>query len=453
MDAYSLGQYLREARETRELSLQQAEADLKIRRFILEAFEAGDFGALDVSPVQIRGFLRNYARFLGLDEDTVIQYYDSSQQPDTRRRGRRPQATQEPTRPAGPQRSAEPPARPMPAPAARQPGDSQSMPVYPGGRREVKRVRRRRRFNLLLVLVIAAAAISIIAFVATRLIEPPAGRTGTPVPAATQPGVAALPTLTPTLPASAVPALSPTPVLELQQSYAGEPVLVTIGFTQRTWVRVEADGEEIFAGIVRPDELVIEQRANGEIYVQASNAQALGVVYNGQTQPVFGARGQSVSISFRPGNDIRVEGGSVVLAATATPEPRLTEVDLGGQPVAATETPEGADAITATPTPTATDATVTEETPLPTSTPDPSLPTQLPVLGGGQVSAPPTPLPPTPSPTVQVVDSVPTATAGGQPPTAEASPEPTNTAAPSLPTAVLPPRQTPSNVTPTKPPS
>ncbi|HRL12748.1 MAG TPA: helix-turn-helix domain-containing protein, partial [Aggregatilineales bacterium] len=96
MDAYSLGQYLREARETRELSLQQAEADLKIRRFILEAFEAGDFGALDVSPVQIRGFLRNYARFLGLDEDTVIQYYDSSQQPDTRRRGRRPQAAQEP---------------------------------------------------------------------------------------------------------------------------------------------------------------------------------------------------------------------------------------------------------------------------------------------------------------------------------------------------------------------
>jgi hypothetical protein len=325
------------------------------------------------------------------------------------------------------------------------------MPVYPGGRREVKRARRRRRFNVLLVLVIAAAALSIIAFVATQLVVPSTGRSGTPAPVATQPGVAALPTLTPTLPASAVPALSPTPVLELQQSYAGEPVLVTIGFTQRTWVRVEADGEEIFAGIVRPDELVIEQRANGEVYVQASNAQALGVVYNGQTQPVFGARGQSVTISFRPGNDIRVEGGSVVLAATATPEPRLTEIDLGGQPVAGTETPDVAAEMSETPTPTV--ETVPEETPLPTSTPDPSLPTQLPVLGGGQVSAPPTQPPPTPSPTVQVVESVPTASTGGQPPTAEASPEPTNTVAPSLPTAVLPPRQTPSNVTPTKPPS
>jgi hypothetical protein len=158
-----------------------------------------------------------------------------------------------------------------------------------------------------------------------------------------------------------------------------------------------------------------------------------------------------VTISFRPGNDIRVEGGSVVLAATATPEPRLTEIDLGGQPVAATETPDVVDVITQMPSPTV--ETVPEETPLPTSTPDPSLPTQLPLLGGGQVSVPPTPLPPTPSPTVQVVDSVPTATTGGQPPTAEASPEPTTTAAPSLPTAVLPPRQTPSNVTPTKPPS
>jgi hypothetical protein len=140
----------------------------------------------------------------------------------------------------------------------------------------------------------------------------------------------------------------------------------------------------------------------------------------------------------------------VVLASTPTPEPRLTEIDLGGQPVG-TEAPDSAGSeSTVTETPTT--GVTPEETPLPTATPDPSLPTQLPVLGGGQVSVPPTPLPPSPSPTLEVVDAVPTTSAGAGAPTTEASSAPTNTLEPSLPTAVLPPRITPSSVTPTKPP-
>lgn len=62
MDALALGRYLREAREAKELTLDDAERTLRIRQRVLEAFELGDFRVMDASPVQIRGFIGNYAR-------------------------------------------------------------------------------------------------------------------------------------------------------------------------------------------------------------------------------------------------------------------------------------------------------------------------------------------------------------------------------------------------------
>ena len=78
MDAFSLGQFLRNAREANEIELADAVAKLRIRQPILEAFEAGDFAATNMSDIQIRGMLRNYARFLALDEEQVLRFYDEA---------------------------------------------------------------------------------------------------------------------------------------------------------------------------------------------------------------------------------------------------------------------------------------------------------------------------------------------------------------------------------------
>src|SRR6185503_6553437 len=78
MDAQALGRYLRETREAKELTLEDAERALRIRQRILESFELGEFHISDASTVQIRGFIRNYARFLGLDEDSVVAYYEDA---------------------------------------------------------------------------------------------------------------------------------------------------------------------------------------------------------------------------------------------------------------------------------------------------------------------------------------------------------------------------------------
>ncbi|MDX1995367.1 MAG: DUF4115 domain-containing protein [bacterium] len=90
MDLFSLGLYLKDTREAKEIALDKVERDLRIRRKVLESFEAGDFNLPELSPVQLRGFLRNYARYLGLDDERVVLLYEAAIQNANRRsRGRR----------------------------------------------------------------------------------------------------------------------------------------------------------------------------------------------------------------------------------------------------------------------------------------------------------------------------------------------------------------------------
>jgi cytoskeleton protein RodZ len=66
-----IGQQLRQRREERQLSLEQAAQATHIRQRYLQALEAGDFAALP-SDVQARGFLRAYASYLNLDSNALI---------------------------------------------------------------------------------------------------------------------------------------------------------------------------------------------------------------------------------------------------------------------------------------------------------------------------------------------------------------------------------------------
>ena len=66
----AVGEKLREAREIRGVDLFRVERDTKIRSKYLAALEDGDFAELP-GDVYARGFLRNYATYLGLDADEM----------------------------------------------------------------------------------------------------------------------------------------------------------------------------------------------------------------------------------------------------------------------------------------------------------------------------------------------------------------------------------------------
>jgi transcriptional regulator with XRE-family HTH domain len=67
----SIGKKLREAREGRNLTLEQVSQALRIRPYHLQALETDDYSAIP-SAAQARGFLRNYAEFLGLNVEELV---------------------------------------------------------------------------------------------------------------------------------------------------------------------------------------------------------------------------------------------------------------------------------------------------------------------------------------------------------------------------------------------
>lgn len=71
-----LGNRLREARESQGLSLQQAEETTRIRLVFLEALEEERFDELP-GDVYARGFIRNYAQFLGLDQQELLASFSA----------------------------------------------------------------------------------------------------------------------------------------------------------------------------------------------------------------------------------------------------------------------------------------------------------------------------------------------------------------------------------------
>ena len=60
-----LGSELQQAREKKGVSLSEAESATRIKECYLQALEVDDWAALP-TQVQARGFLRNYAVYLGL---------------------------------------------------------------------------------------------------------------------------------------------------------------------------------------------------------------------------------------------------------------------------------------------------------------------------------------------------------------------------------------------------
>lgn len=341
MDAYSLGEYLREAREAKEFDIEDVVASLRIRQPILESFESGEFENQGVPEIQIRGLLRIYGRHLELDEDHVLLLYDQMRVAQEKgRRGRR-----------GRGRRLEPLEERF----------SSTQPLQ-----EIELVDRRSSgcrsaLRVLFLLLISAAAVAVIAFVTLELIGIEPGeepQTATDAPADT-------PSATAESPITAPP--EPTVALAANRSqYSGSGILVSLLLTQRSWLSLLVDGAEAYVGIAAAQTL-LEYSAESEVLLSASNARALDLIWNGQRQGQIGARGQRVDIRFTadmavvslgPASDLAIEtpteaivvesvvavaeqeaGPSPMPVIEATPAPTLTPIATSPLPAQATVTP------------------------------------------------------------------------------------------------------------------
>lgn len=401
MNAEALGQQLRAAREARELTIEDVEQALRIRIKFLEAFETGAYEDLP-GLVQARGFLRNYARYLGLDQDAILAEFDTIQRSGTGRGRRfRPRA-------AGPAVPVEPVL-----------GDALAPP-------EASRARR-----ALLIMGAALGLVGILAgcFLLTQLVEDMLNEQASIAGPDLVTILPTAPTLTPSATFEPSPTLSGGGAAVVAGPLITDRVVLRLNAVQRTWLRVIADGVVSYEGLVEPG-LALQYQAAEFLTVQAANGSALEVVFNNLPIGLLGVRDQAVDRTFTP-----------EMILTPTVPPTFTPSPTGGLPPATVV--DGA--------PTALPALPGEGDAgaVPTSTPDAFgfiSPTPLPQPGQ--------PIPPTFTPP-PVDDSsgaagatqpvFPTPSATLPPPTITPSPTltdtPTQTVSPT-PTAILPPRIT-----------
>jgi len=293
-----LGHTLREARERLGLTLEEVERATRIRDRHLQSLERGDFSSLP-SPVQARGFLHNYAEFLGLDADQVLLRYADG----LRRRVDRARANshhqEAPTRPSVQVRTRRP--RWLTSDLFVAAGITLAILVVLvwGGGRVMAALRERNDSE------------SSSSFLLPSPTVPTA--TSTALPQQT-PAALGLATELATATGTPAPVVGPTNVVSLR-----------IVVEKRAWVWVLVDGQEAFRGRAAPGE-ILEYQADERVEVTTGNAGGLRVFYRGQDQGLLGELGQVM---------IRVW----TLEGVLTPTPTQTRTPTATPLVTPTHTP------------------------------------------------------------------------------------------------------------------
>lgn len=246
----ALGQRFRTARDARGLSLSEVAEQVRIRAVYLAAIENEDWSAIG-APVYIRGFLRTYARFLGLDAEEIVAEFNIGEG----------------------ERGAIVPTRGNIADMGR--GGRRGLPVSA------------------LIWIASAIAIILIAFVVyNELTLPKPGAVGilaTPIPApSTSPSPLA--TATPSPAASA----SPTPVASATPPPVG--ARLALHLTAACWLRVWSDGKLVSQGTFAAG--TTQTFSGRTVSVLVGNAGAADVLVDGKDLGKMGARGQVVQRSF-----------------------------------------------------------------------------------------------------------------------------------------------------------
>jgi cytoskeletal protein RodZ len=286
----SIGQALRQRRESLSLTLDEIERHTHVRQHYLQALELGDFDHLP-SSVQTRGMLNNYARFLDMDVDAILLQFAEGLQ--AKRLEQQPALVEKPPSP-----DAKSPSK-VTLPAGLRP--YLSMDILVGG-------------GLVLILLAFAVwgtsrVINLHSAVtpqstAESISDILAGASGTvtftptPSPAGTETvlsteGVTAIGT---------IPAAGPGPV---------QVVVVALG---QAYLRVTVDGKTQFDGRIS-DGTAYSFSGNNQIEVLTGNGAGVGILFNQGNLGPMGRFGEVVD---------RIFTANAILNPTATNTPTQT---------------------------------------------------------------------------------------------------------------------------------
>jgi cytoskeleton protein RodZ len=244
----SFGEELRRERLIREISLEEISQATKISVRLLIALEESDLKRLP-APTFTRGFIRAYARHLGIDPEEKVNAY-----------------------------LADLAEKPLDAPTAKK-------------ARPRSRFLRGRRATAGTIVGVVTAVLLLLGLIASpeRRMKPVRERRVAPraAPVAFK-NVAASSEPTP---AQAAPA--PAAAVIPEPAANGPSITLTLEFEQDSWTRLDADGETVLQGLVRHGELRRFQARDG-FRLTLGNAGGVRVSVDGRALDPLGRAGQVV---------------------------------------------------------------------------------------------------------------------------------------------------------------
>ncbi len=301
----ALGATLRAAREARGWTLDEVERVVRIRAKYLAALEAGDLDALP-SPLQARGFLRNYAQHLGLDPAQALSQLNEALQPARPGRGLarlRPRAKTEK-------------GASSPVTAAATPAPSAASTPFGA----LRRARRLFTPDVIIALTVLTIIAGFFIWGGSRLASTVFGQNQL-----TQTPELIGPTATP----------SPTIIANITTTFTQPPpdvqfsnVQLALIIEQRTFVRVTVDGAVKFDGLLMPQD---RQDYVGQNLIEVTTGNGAGVraMLNQRDLGPMGDTAEVVTRQYLPGGVITVTPTitftpSNTAPPTDTPSPTAT---------------------------------------------------------------------------------------------------------------------------------
>jgi cytoskeleton protein RodZ len=266
-----LGERLREARESQGISMSQAAVETRILQRYLVALEDGDYQHLP-GDVYARGFIRNYADYLGIPAEELIELY------------RRERGMSEPIRvvPA----TSSPRMRGL------------VIPSFFGV------------FFVVLVLVGASyLALSALNFVGESArpqaaTQPTSVPTPRPLPTSAPqptdlPQLASAPTIGPQEPAGVTIGPTSAPTAAPDAPIVAE-VSVEAGDNRGSWLEIKVDGETVFRKVLGAGQSLPAFKAQRDFWIRSGNAAVVSVVINGQKQCCTASSGEVQTFAWPP---------------------------------------------------------------------------------------------------------------------------------------------------------
>jgi cytoskeleton protein RodZ len=275
----TLGGFFRGARERQGLSLEQIASQTRIQQQHLQALEEEDFASLP-AKVFTKGFVRSYARALGLDDEEALQLFLTS-----------------------------------------------SGSFYERTQQEHQHVQikleaaHRSRFNWNLVLILFLVIGGALFFLLPKQQEqlPPAIESETPLPieslretksSSTEPpaSVSPMAPVNSAAPPSPPSVIAPPPPIPEPKTTSpglavssvpkdplgpGGPLVLEIEATQLTWVVVQSDDQTPHEALLQPGQQ-ITWKAKKQFLLTMGNAAGVVIRLNGESQGPFGKPGQVV---------------------------------------------------------------------------------------------------------------------------------------------------------------